>query len=63
VDTEFFGDALTTQRRARLVGETITGRAGVPDDVAATVLFLASPEGRHITGQVLHVNGGAYLGR
>jgi 3-oxoacyl-[acyl-carrier protein] reductase len=32
-------------------------------DVAATVAFLASPEAGHITGQVIHVNGGAYLGR
>jgi NAD(P)-dependent dehydrogenase (short-subunit alcohol dehydrogenase family) len=32
-------------------------------DVAATVMFLASPAAGHLTGQVIHVNGGAYLGR
>jgi 3-oxoacyl-[acyl-carrier protein] reductase len=62
-DTEFFGGGMTEQRRARLIGETAIGRAGTPQDVAATVVFLASPGGRHITGQVLHVNGGALNGR
>jgi 3-oxoacyl-[acyl-carrier protein] reductase len=38
---------------------TITGK---PDDVAAMVRFLAGPGGRNVTGQTLHVNGGAYLG-
>jgi 3-oxoacyl-[acyl-carrier protein] reductase len=38
------------------------GRMGQPDDVAAVAVFLASPEARHVTGQVVHVNGGAYLG-
>jgi 3-oxoacyl-[acyl-carrier protein] reductase len=38
------------------------GRMGQPDDVAAVAVFLVSAEARHITGQVVHVNGGAYLG-
>jgi 3-oxoacyl-[acyl-carrier protein] reductase len=41
---------------------TITGERGKPDDVAATVRFLCGPGGRNVTGQTLHVNGGAYLG-
>lgn len=41
---------------------TITGVRGTPDDVAATVRFLCSPAARYITGQAVHVNGGAYLG-
>src|SRR3954453_17968944 len=41
---------------------TITGRRGTPDDVAATVRFLCSPAARYVTGQAIHVNGGAYLG-
>lgn len=62
VDTEFFGDAVSQQRRDRLVADTFTHRPAVPEDIAAAVAFLASPEARHITGQVLHVNGGAWLG-
>lgn len=42
---------------------TRTGRAGTTADVAAAATFLASPGAGHITGQVIHVNGGAYLGR
>ncbi|MFG3437946.1 SDR family NAD(P)-dependent oxidoreductase [Nonomuraea sp. NPDC047897] len=61
-ETEFFGDALTSERRATLISQTATGRAGRVTDVAATIAFLASPEAGHITGQVVHVNGGAHLG-
>ena len=38
------------------------GRMGQPDDVAALAVFLVSDEARHVTGQVVHVNGGQYLG-
>jgi 3-oxoacyl-[acyl-carrier protein] reductase len=39
----------------------LAGRRGTPDEVAATVRFLCGPGARYITGQTLHVNGGAYL--
>jgi len=38
------------------------GRMGQPKDVAEVVAFLASPEACYITGQVIHVNGGMYMG-
>lgn len=38
--------------------ETLTGRLGEPQDIAEAVAFLASPAARHITGQVLLVDGG-----
>lgn len=41
---------------------TLSGNRGTPDDVAAMVRFLAGPAARYITGQAIHVNGGAYLG-
>ncbi|MFE2916265.1 SDR family NAD(P)-dependent oxidoreductase [Kitasatospora indigofera] len=62
-DTEFFGGAMTEQRRAALIAQTSTGRAGTPADIAGTVLFLASPAAGHLTGQTLHVNGGSLAGR
>lgn len=61
--TEFFQGRLTDERRDKNIAETMTGRAGTVDDVAAAVHYLASPAAGHVTGQVLHVNGGAYLGR
>ena len=41
---------------------TITGERGKPDDVAAMVRFLCGPGGRYVTGQTIHVSGGAFLG-
>jgi 3-oxoacyl-[acyl-carrier protein] reductase len=41
---------------------TITGERGKPDDVAAMIRFLCGPGGRYVTGQTIHVSGGAYLG-
>jgi 3-oxoacyl-[acyl-carrier protein] reductase len=41
---------------------TLLGRRGLPSEVAAAVRWLAGPSARFITGQVIHVNGGAFLG-
>ncbi|MGV9243992.1 SDR family NAD(P)-dependent oxidoreductase [Streptomyces sp. NPDC003710] len=61
-NTGFFGDAMDPARRDRLVAETSTGRAGTPGDIAQTLHWLASPGARHITAQVIQVNGGAERG-
>ncbi len=37
------------------------GHRGAPDDVASMVRHLAGPHGRYITGQTIHINGGAYM--
>ena len=41
---------------------TITGERGKSEDVAAMVRYLCGPGGRYVTGQTIHVSGGAYLG-
>jgi 3-oxoacyl-[acyl-carrier protein] reductase len=62
-DTEFFHGQLSDSRREWLVGNTMNKRPGTPEDVVAVVTFLASPAAGHVTGQVVHVNGGAHLGK
>jgi 3-oxoacyl-[acyl-carrier protein] reductase len=62
-DTEFFRGQLTDERRTWLLEATMTKREGTVADIANTIHFLTSPGGRHITGQVLHVNGGALTSR
>jgi 3-oxoacyl-[acyl-carrier protein] reductase len=57
--TEFFRGGMTDRRRSALIAQTANGRAGTADDIAAAVLFLASPAASHITAQTIHVNGGA----
>jgi 3-oxoacyl-[acyl-carrier protein] reductase len=62
-ETDFFHGKLSDQRRAALIDATHNRRAGHPNDIAETTYFLASDGARHITGQILHVNGGAYTTR
>mgnify|MGYP000201177903 FL=1 len=38
------------------------GHIGQPEEIAATIVFLASEKASYITGQVIHANGGMYLG-
>jgi|SRR5579884_2241087 len=48
----------------RALSRTIPlGRQGRPEEIAAMVRFLAGPEGRYITGQTIHVNGGLFFGK
>lgn len=46
------------ETKASLAEETPLGRLGKPEDVAESILFLASPQAGFITGQVLGVDGG-----
>jgi 3-oxoacyl-[acyl-carrier protein] reductase len=61
--TEFFGSRLNEAELTRRAGRTLVGRVGRPADVAAAVIFLASPEAGFITGEILQCNGGELLGR
>ncbi|MBA2964323.1 MULTISPECIES: SDR family NAD(P)-dependent oxidoreductase [Ramlibacter] len=48
--------------RHHAASATLLGRRGQPGEIAAAVTWLAGDGGRFVTGQVLHVNGGAFLG-
>jgi NAD(P)-dependent dehydrogenase (short-subunit alcohol dehydrogenase family) len=51
-----------SEEELQAVGRQVPlGRMAVPDDIANMAVFLASEEASHITGQTMHVNGGAYL--
>ena len=54
-------DRLGTEQRARLLGAIPAGRFGLPEDVAAAVVYLASAEAAYVTGQTLHINGGMVM--
>ena len=51
-------DKLGDDRKAGILGQIPAGRMGEPDEIAAAVSYLASPEAAYVTGSVLHVNGG-----
>jgi 7-alpha-hydroxysteroid dehydrogenase len=60
IPTEVFMEALgLTEEQLPAIASTVPlGRLGVPDDVAAAVVYLASPAASWVTGQVLTVSGG-----
>lgn len=51
-------DKLNDDQKARILGQIPAGRMGEAGEIAASVLYLASPEAGYVTGAVLHVNGG-----
>jgi 3-oxoacyl-[acyl-carrier protein] reductase len=53
--------ALNDAQRSTLNTQIPLARLGQPEDIAAAVAFLASPEASYITGETLHVNGGMYM--
>ena len=60
IDTDMTRALPETQRDA-LLAQIPLGRLGRPEDVAAAVVFLASPGAAYVTGATLHVNGGMYM--
>ncbi|HSF63871.1 MAG TPA: 3-oxoacyl-[acyl-carrier-protein] reductase [Paracoccaceae bacterium] len=51
-------DKLNDEQRARILTQVPAGRMGEASEIAAAVLYLASPEAGYVTGATLHVNGG-----
>jgi len=60
IDTDMT-KVLSEQQHAALLEQIPLGRLGAPEDIAAAVVFLASPQASYITGTTLHVNGGMYM--
>jgi len=54
-------DRLPAEHRQRLVGAIPAGRFGAAEEVAASVVYLASAEAAYVTGQTLHINGGMIM--
>lgn len=61
IDTEMAALPYAGEGRARIEASIPLGRVASADDVAGPILFLCSPLARHITGEVLNVNGGSVL--
>ena len=61
IDTDMSAGVLTPEYRASVEATIPLRRIATPDDVAWPIVFLASPLARHITGEVLNVNGGSVL--
>jgi len=55
------GEALGSELRGEIEAGIPLGRVASADDVAGPILFLASPLARHLTGEIVNVNGGSVL--
>jgi 3-oxoacyl-[acyl-carrier protein] reductase len=53
--------ALDESQREAMAAQIPLGRLGAPEDIAAAVVYLASPAGGYVTGETLNVNGGLYM--
>lgn len=62
VDTRRDTASSTTAPKHHARHHPLLGRRGTAAEIAASVVWLAGPSARFITGQTLHVNGGTYLG-
>lgn len=61
--TEFWAERLTPELEADRISQIPLGRAGTPDEIAAGITHLTSPDAGWTTGQILQINGGTLLGR
>ena len=61
VDTEMTAHPLQGPDRARIAAAIPVGRIATPEDIAGPIVFLCSPHARHVTGEILNVNGGSVL--
>jgi len=60
IDTDMTKE-LSDDQKENLTSKIPLGRLGSTDEIAAAVVFLASPSAAYITGETIHVNGGMYM--
>jgi 2-hydroxycyclohexanecarboxyl-CoA dehydrogenase len=58
IDTDIMGGTLTDERKAQMSADTMIGRVGTPDEVAALLAFLLSEDAGYITAATYDINGG-----
>jgi 3-oxoacyl-[acyl-carrier protein] reductase len=61
IDTEM-GRSIPEESRKKMLEQIPAGRMGTVNDIADAALFLCSSHAQYITGQVIHVNGGFFMG-
>ena len=61
VDTEMSAEPLGGEERAAIVAAIPLARVATAEDIADAIAFLASDRARHVTGEILNVNGGSVL--
>ena len=61
VDTEMVSAPMAAEGRERIAASIPLRRIASPEDIAGPIVFLCSPLARHITGEILNVNGGSVL--
>ena len=61
VDTEMCAEPYANGGRERIAANIPIGRVASPRDIAGPIVFLCSELARHITGEILNVNGGSVL--
>jgi len=61
VDTEMVAQALESEGRDRIAAAIPVGRVATARDIAGPIVFLCSEHARHVTGEILNVNGGSVL--
>jgi 3-oxoacyl-[acyl-carrier protein] reductase len=61
VDTEMVAEVMEGGGRERIAATIPIGRVASARDIAGPIVFLCADEARHITGEILNVNGGSVL--
>ncbi len=61
VDTDAIAPVVFGDEATRVAANIPLGRIASPSDIAGPIVFLASPLARHITGEILNINGGSVL--